>query len=306
MAVLEKLTTNINLEMSGDTKRYLVSAKQGDKATRYIVARLLNNGEPYTIPTDARAVINEKKPDGKHVYNACTFSGEYVTVELTNQMLASAGVAYCDIEIRSADNTQVITSASFEMEIEKTQRNESAILSSNEFTELERREQEIAEIEKSVVDAENERKEAEKKREEAEKERGRELSKHNVSGDAHNDIRIKITELANKVYAFLDTDDVTLDQASEFISYMKSNRSLIESVTNSKVNVTDIIDNLTTNVANKPLSAARGVELKSLYDDLKNLVDGIKEKLTEDIVSITYDADTKTLNISSGRGGGNS
>lgn len=75
MAALTKLTTNINLEMYGDTKRYLVSAKQGDKATRFIVARLLNNGEPYTIPTGARAVINITKPDGKHVYNTCSYSG---------------------------------------------------------------------------------------------------------------------------------------------------------------------------------------------------------------------------------------
>ena len=44
MAALTKLTTNINLEMSGDTRRFLVSAKQGDKATRLIVARLLNHG----------------------------------------------------------------------------------------------------------------------------------------------------------------------------------------------------------------------------------------------------------------------
>ena len=70
MAALTKLTTNINLEMSGDTKRYLVSAKQGDKATRFIVAKLLNNGEPYTIPTGSRAVINIAKPDGKHVYTS--------------------------------------------------------------------------------------------------------------------------------------------------------------------------------------------------------------------------------------------
>ena len=62
MAALTKLTTNINLEMSGDTKRYLVSAKQGDKATRFIVAKLLNNGEPYTIPTGSRVVINIAKP----------------------------------------------------------------------------------------------------------------------------------------------------------------------------------------------------------------------------------------------------
>lgn len=139
MAALTKLTTNINLEMSGDTKRYLVSAKQGDKATRFIIARLLNNGEPYTIPTGARAVINITKPDGKHVYNTCSYSGSDVTVELTNQALATSGTAYCDIEIRTSDDSQVITSASFTIEIEPSQRNDNAILSANEFTELENR-----------------------------------------------------------------------------------------------------------------------------------------------------------------------
>ena len=139
MAALTKLITYINLEMSGDTKRYLVSAKQGDKATRFIVAKLLNNGEPYTIPTGSRAVINITKPDGKHVYNTCTYSGSDVTVELTNQALAASGTAYCDIEIRTSDDSQIITSASFTMEIEKSQRNENAILSSNEFTDLENR-----------------------------------------------------------------------------------------------------------------------------------------------------------------------
>ena len=44
MAALERLTTRINIEMTGDTKRYLVSAKQGDKATRYVIAKLLNDG----------------------------------------------------------------------------------------------------------------------------------------------------------------------------------------------------------------------------------------------------------------------
>ena len=119
MAALTKLTTNINLEMSGDTKRYLVSAKQGDKATRFIIARLLNNGEPYTIPTGARAVINIAKPDGKHVYNTCSYSGSDVTVELTNQALAASGTAYCDIEIRTSDDSQVITSASFTMRLNR-------------------------------------------------------------------------------------------------------------------------------------------------------------------------------------------
>lgn len=175
MAALTKLTTNINLEMSGDTKRYLVSAKQGDKATRFIVARLLNNGEPYTIPTGARAVINITKPDGKHVYNTCSYSGSDVTVELTNQALAASGTAYCDIEIRTNDDSQVITSASFTMEIEPSQRNENAILSANEFTDLENRIaghiKNIDDTDAAVKKAESERVVAENARVKAEKAR---------------------------------------------------------------------------------------------------------------------------------------
>lgn len=176
---LTRLETLINIEMSGDTKRYLVSAKQGDKATRFIVARLLNNGEPYTIPTGARVVINIEKPDGKYVYNTCSYSGSDVTVELTNQALAASGTAYCDIEIRTSDDSQVITSASFTMEIEPSQRNENAILSSNEFTELEDRiaghikniddtDAAVKKAESARVTAENARVKAEKARVEAE------------------------------------------------------------------------------------------------------------------------------------------
>lgn len=43
-------------------------------------------------------------------------------------------------------------------------------------------------------------------------------------------------------------------------------RELIEQITTGKVSVSDIINNLTTNVANKPLSAAQGVALKALID----------------------------------------
>ena len=168
MAALERLTTRINIEMTGDTKRYLVSAKQGDKATRYIVAKLLNGGTEYTIPAGARVAFNVEKPDRKHVYNTCTYSGSEVTVELTNQTLAAAGTAYCDIEVRTSDNTQLITTASFTIEIEKSMRNDDAILSSNEFTELENR---IAGHIKNINDTEAAVRRAEAKRVTAENER---------------------------------------------------------------------------------------------------------------------------------------
>ena len=45
-------------------------------------------------------------------------------------------------------------------------------------------------------------------------------------------------------------------------------RLLIGSVITSKVNVSDIIDDLTTNASDKPLSAAQGVALKALIDEM--------------------------------------
>ena len=92
------------------------------------------------------------------------------------------------------------------------------------------------------------------------------LADHNTDKTAHNDIRLLIDGLTSRLNALADSDDNTLDQLSEVVEYIKANRGLIESVTTSKVNVTDIIDNLTTNVANKPLSAGQGVELKRLID----------------------------------------
>ena len=92
------------------------------------------------------------------------------------------------------------------------------------------------------------------------------VSAHNTSTDAHNDIRLLIQNLVNTVTTLLDSDDETLDQTSEIVAYIKSNKSLIDAITTSKVSVTDIIDNLTTNVANKPLSASQGVKLKALID----------------------------------------
>lgn len=96
------------------------------------------------------------------------------------------------------------------------------------------------------------------------------VSAHNTNTDAHNDIRLELQRLAGIIADVLDSDDTTLDEMHEIVAYMKSNKSLIDTITTSKVNVADIINNLTTNVSNKPLSAAQGVALKALIDALSN------------------------------------
>ena len=96
------------------------------------------------------------------------------------------------------------------------------------------------------------------------------VTAHNTSEAAHNDIRLLIQGLTGRLNALADSDDTTLDQLSEVVAYIKSNRSLIEAITTSKVSVADIVDNLTANVSNKPLSAAQGVVIKTLIDALRN------------------------------------
>ena len=111
------------------------------------------------------------------------------------------------------------------------------------------------------------------------------VTAHNVSQDTHKDIRNLISELSNRLNALADSDDTTLDQLSEIVAYIKANKALIESVTTSKVNVSDIVNDLETNVANKPLSASQGVALKALISALEQSVSGLAENAVNDIGS---------------------
>ena len=98
------------------------------------------------------------------------------------------------------------------------------------------------------------------------------ISAHNIATDVHNDIRLLISDLTTKLNNFLDVDDTTVDQLSEVLTLINNNKGTLESLTTSKVNVSDIIDNLTTNSSDKVLSAAQGVAIKSLIDALETEV----------------------------------
>lgn len=155
-----KLITDITLELTGETKRFEVQAKQGDKGTRFVRVSLTNNGAEFEIPSGVTVIANIQKPDRKFCFNECNLEENKVLVPLTNQALAVAGTAECDIEIRDGGGNLILSSQAFTIEIEKSMRDESAIESSNEFTALEK----INAAEAARVKAEAARVEAEKKR----------------------------------------------------------------------------------------------------------------------------------------------
>ena len=107
------------------------------------------------------------------------------------------------------------------------------------------------------------------------------VSNHNANTSAHNDIRLLINGLTTRLNTLADSDDTTLDQMSEVVAYIKSNKNLIDGITTSKVNISDIVNNLTTNVTNKPLSASQGVAIKSLIDALEEELDSHTHSISD-------------------------
>lgn len=119
------------------------------------------------------------------------------------------------------------------------------------------------------------------------------VSAHNADEDAHPAIRQLISDLSGRLSALADSDDTTLDQLSEIVAYIKSNKNLIDSITTGKVSVADIVNNLTTNTSTKPLSAAQGVALKKLIDAI--VVPTKTSQLTNDSGYLTEHQDISHL-----------
>ena len=165
---LNRVIKRLKIEMSGSTKQYQVSAKQSDRATRYVEIQLLDQGAEYEIPPGSNVTAYIKKPDLKRAYSPCTFSGSVVTMELTSQTLAAAGTALAEIEVKSGDMTEVITSCTFEIKIEPCVKDEDAIISGDEMSLFDATMKAYAEAEAARVTAENARKMAENRRVSAE------------------------------------------------------------------------------------------------------------------------------------------
>lgn len=106
------------------------------------------------------------------------------------------------------------------------------------------------------------------------------VKNHNESVTAHTDIRELISGLTRRFNALADSDDNTLDQLSEIVAYIKSNKNLIDGITTSKVNVSDIVDDVSSSSINKPLSARQGKVLRDLITSLTDIVATKVEKVS--------------------------
>ena len=102
----------------------------------------------------------------------------------------------------------------------------------------------------------------------------------------------------DSILAILQSPDTDLDTLQEIVAYIKSNKSLIESITISKMGYTDLITNYTSDLNNKPLAASVAVLLKALIDaklSPSDVVDALNSALTDKPLSAKQGAVLKGL-----------
>lgn len=125
------ITQKITIELDGKSPFEYVVMKQGDKGSRVLAVSLLQNKQPYEIPTGCTARIKYYKPDGNPVLNDCILSGNEILVTYTEQMLAAAGVGKGEIVLLK--NGKELKSATYYTKIVETVYKTEGLTSDKEF-----------------------------------------------------------------------------------------------------------------------------------------------------------------------------
>lgn len=112
----------------------ILTPVQNDAGSRFLIASLTSEGEPYTIPEGCTVQLAVRKPDGTKTLTAASVKGNTVVCELTNQSLAVKGIA--DAQIIIYNGLAVLKTPPFKLNIFEQIVSDDAIVSTDEFTAL--------------------------------------------------------------------------------------------------------------------------------------------------------------------------
>lgn len=113
-----------------------IIAKQDDTRSRFLLFQLLDGALPFNLSNRSVRAYGVK-PDGTTIFNDLTITHSatgFCLLELTNQMLAVAGIVKLELMITEGDKK--LTTIPFELEVVKKINSNAAVESSNEFRSL--------------------------------------------------------------------------------------------------------------------------------------------------------------------------
>ncbi len=112
------ITQKITLDLTKWSVFQYVSAKQGDRSSRFVKITLTNNGAFFKPPAGVTANFRAQKPDGTMILNPAVVNGDgTVTIELTQQALAVRGDVIADIFLTDVDGG-ILSSVSFVIHVD--------------------------------------------------------------------------------------------------------------------------------------------------------------------------------------------
>lgn len=135
--------TKMTVELNGLQKHEYVTVKQGDIESRALMVSLMDNGRVYLLTDNHKVMLMLTKPDGKEVLEECSIENNKVIAKLTEQMLIVAGEAKGELIIIDRKTSAILKSATIVFLILPSEFYNSDIVSSNEYTILLQKIQEI-------------------------------------------------------------------------------------------------------------------------------------------------------------------
>ncbi len=146
------LETVKNIDVDFYNNKYmLINAKQYDDISRRILVTCYDQGKIFNLSSNKHAAyVRYRKADGHVVYSFCTITTRgQIEIELTEQMLAASGVCDVDLvivnkgnamvnvdtgEIMAIDNSEIISTMVFRINVYESAVDNSYIESSDEFS----------------------------------------------------------------------------------------------------------------------------------------------------------------------------
>ena len=114
----------------------ILNCSQYDTGLRVFTLSLKNGCNTYLIPKDATVTIRGKKPDLNVFEYPVEFNGNFVTLDLKEQMTPLAGSVEC--ELRIEQDGQLLGTANFILKVEESPINENTPVSETDIPLLER------------------------------------------------------------------------------------------------------------------------------------------------------------------------
>lgn len=148
----------IVLDLQNKGQPVLIPAKQADTG-RILEFKICNGAEAIEIKNDP--VLSVKKASGKRILNACSAENGNVLVKLTNQTLAETGRQKAELIFKNNGGT--VKSFVFWLDVEETTYDPDAIMSQNEFDDLDKWAQEVDDRVEEVIKRANQQYEEMKK-----------------------------------------------------------------------------------------------------------------------------------------------